>query len=888
MYNLIVDEVLKEVASTEQGLSTSEAKARLEANGANIIKKEKKKSLIAKIFNQLKNALIIILLFACLASVVVAVMEDNPSELINAGLILLIIILNTIIGLVQENKAETSMKSLNELTKPYAKVMRNGKVVKVKTEDIVVGDVVVLEAGDIVPADMRLIEVASLKIQDSAITGESMPVEKTTLVITAKNLPLGDRTNMAYMGSVVTYGRGYGVVTATGMETEMGKIADVIHGTKTEPTPLTKRLNKTVKILTYIILVISMCVFIADMIQGKSISESFMVAIALAVCIVPEGIVTCLTLTMALGVQRMSKNKAIVKHLSAVETLGSTQIICTDKTGTLTLNKMTVKDLYVLDEDKYEQEENPNFLELMNCMLLCNDTQLKIDDQGVISTLGDPTETALVHYGYSLNFNKDSFNGMFPRINEIPFDSERKLMTTVNSVGDKTIAYTKGAIDSLLERCTHILQDGVKREITQEDIQNITAKNHEFGNNALRVLAFANKEITGDLYNLDDSTESGLTFIGLVGLIDPPRNEVYDAIKTCKRAGITTVMITGDHKDTAFAIAKELKIASNPSQVVTGKELDAMSDSQLKEIINNCRVFARVNPEHKVRIVKAFQSKDKVVAMTGDGVNDAPSIKTADIGIGMGINGTDITKEVADVILTDDNFATIIDAVKEGRKIYSNILKNISYLISTGVAELIMLFTIIVICGNNFFTPALILWLNFVSDTVPALALGIEQSAPNIMEQKPQTHRGHLFSGMVGFNIIAYGIAQAILVLAVYFIGIYSFGISEVTATTMCFVTLCFLETFQAYNLKNDRESLFKTNPFNNKLLNWGALISIALTFLLIVFPFDKLKLALGITYLSGTEWLICIGVSFLIIPIAEIIKIFVRQYFNKKEKKSQ
>lgn len=882
MYNLVTDEVLKKVKSSANGLSQTEAEARLNENGPNMLKKAKKKSLFMKIIDQLRNVLILLLLMACVASIIVAILEKNSSELINAGLILVIIILNTTIGIVQENKAESAMESLQDMTKPYAKVYRDGKLVKVKTEELVLGDIVVLEAGDIVPADLRLIDVASLKIQDAAITGESMPQEKTNQVITAKNIPLGDRTNMAFMGSVVNYGRGIGVVTAVGMDTEMGKIADVLHASKAEPTPLTKRLNKTVKILTYLVVLISVVVFIADMIQGKSISESFMVAIALAVCIVPEGLVTCLTITMALGVQRMSKKKAIVRKLTAVETLGSTQVICSDKTGTLTLNKMTVKDVFVLNKNDYDLNDNPNFLELMNCMLLCNDSTLKLDDNDNLQTLGDPTETALVHYGYSLNYNKDNFDGMFPRVNEIPFDSERKLMTTLNTVGNKTIAYTKGAIDSLLEKCTHILENGKKRKITKKDIDKINETNTNFASRALRVLAYAYKEVTGDVYKIDKNIESELTFIGLTGMIDPPREEVFDAIKTCKEAGITTLMITGDHKDTAFAIARDLKIAEDISQVITGKELDLLSEEEFKDAIKNFRVFARVNPEHKVKIVKALKQQDLIVAMTGDGVNDAPSIKNADIGIGMGITGTDVTKEVADVILTDDNFATIVEAVKEGRKIYSNILKTIIYMLATGFAELLMLFTVMVIFGRDFFTPALILVLNFITDTLPAIALGLEKSEPNVMKRKPHNTRGHLLSGHVGINIIVYGIVQAALVLGVYFIGIYGYNLSNTTATTMAFVTMVGLEAFHAYNLKNETASIFKSQPFNNKLLNISTLCSLVLTIPFVVLPLTPIQNALGITTLSAVQLLICLGVSLMIIPIAELVKFFLRLKMEK------
>ena len=471
---------------------------------------------------------------------------------------------------------------------------------------------------------------------------------------------------------------------------------------------------------------------------------------------------------------------------------------------------------------------------------------------------------------------------MFPRVNEIPFDSERKLMTTLNTVGNKTIAYTKGAIDSLLEKCTHILENGKKRKITKKDIDKINETNTNFASRALRVLAYAYKEVTGDVYKIDKNIESELTFIGLTGMIDPPREEVFDAIKTCKEAGITTLMITGDHKDTAFAIARDLKIAEDISQVITGKELDLLSEEEFKDAIKNFRVFARVNPEHKVKIVKALKQQDLIVAMTGDGVNDAPSIKNADIGIGMGITGTDVTKEVADVILTDDNFATIVEAVKEGRKIYSNILKTIIYMLATGFAELLMLFTVMVIFGRDFFTPALILVLNFITDTLPAIALGLEKSEPNVMKRKPHNTRGHLLSGHVGINIIVYGIVQAALVLGVYFIGIYGYNLSNTIATTMAFVTMVGLEAFHAYNLKNETASIFKSQPFNNKLLNISTLCSLVLTIPFVVLPLTPIQNALGITTLSAVQLLICLGVSLMIIPIAELVKFFLRLKMEK------
>ncbi len=878
MYNLSVEECFEKLGTSANGLSSANAKKRLDENGKNKLKEKKKRSILMRILDQMKNVLLLLLIFACVASVVVAVLEDDMSELINAGIILIIIVLNTTIGVVQEVKAEKAIEGLKDLTKPYAKVMRNGKVTKIKTEDIVVGDIVVLEAGDIVPADVRFIEANSIKINDATLTGESVAGERNALVVEGKNLPLGDRTNMAFMGSIVTYGRGVGIVTATGMDTELGKIANVLQETNNNETPLTKRLNKTVKILTYVVMIIAAVVFVVDMISGKSISESFMVAIALAICIVPEGLLTCLTLTMAMGVQRMSKQKAIVRQLPAVETLGSTQVICSDKTGTLTLNKMTVKEIFTMCEDQ-ELEESENFHQLMNCMLLCNDTSTRLEEDGTFSTIGDPTETSLVYYGFERGFNKDTVNGAYPRLNEIPFDSERKLMTTLNRVGEQNICYTKGAVDNILTRCSHILDNGNVRILTDEDKEKILAQNTDMADKALRMLGFAYRTYDLDPYDSMNAevAESNLTFVGIVGMIDPPRPEVKDAIATCKDAGITVIMITGDHKDTAFAIARELGIANDKKQVMTGKQLNNMSDEQLTQALKEIRVFARVNPEHKVRIVKALKALDKIVAMTGDGVNDAPSIKSADIGIGMGITGTDVTKEVSNIILTDDNFSTIVSAVKEGRKIYDNVLKCIEYLLSTGIAELIMLFTVLVILRRDFLNPALILWLNFVSDTVSALALGVEKGAKDIMKRKPNTHNANLLKGFVGFNILVYGVIQAFLVLMVYFIGYDVIGLSTEKVITLCFVTLVFIEGFHSYNVKDERRSVFASNPFDNRLLNLGFISSFVLTFLFIGIPIPAIQSALGITTLTAVEWLICAGVGFLMVPIAELIKLCIK-----------
>lgn len=886
MYNVSIDECYERLESHSEGLSPSTARRRLEENGKNLLKQKKKRSVWLRIFDQLKNVLILLLVFACVASIVVAILENDAGELVNAGMILLIIILNTTIGVVQEVKAEKALAGLKDLTKPYAKVRRNGEIVRIKSENIVVGDIVVLEAGDFVPADIRFIHTASIKINDSTLTGESVPSERNAMVVEGRNLPLGDRTNMAYMGSTVAYGRGEGIVVATGMDTELGRITNILQEEKDEETPLTKRLNSTIRILSYIIVAISAVVFVSDIIIGKSVSESFMVAIALAVCIVPEGMLTCLTLTMALGVQRMSKQKAIVRSLPAVETLGSTQVICSDKTGTLTLNKMEVSAVYTMcDETLLNDSEN--YRQLINCMLLCNDTETKLNNDGELNLLGDPTETALVYYAYKNGFNKDTLNGAYPRLNEIPFDSERKLMSTLNEVEDDKICYVKGAVDNILTRCTYILDNGKVRIMTDADRDKVIEQNFIMGDNALRVLAFAYKNYENDPYILrSEYAESNLTFVGLAGMIDPPRPEVKDAIATCKNAGIKVIMITGDHKDTAFAIARELGIANDKRQVLTGKDLNNMKDEHLQKALATVRVFARVNPEHKVRIVKALKALNNVVAMTGDGVNDAPSIKTADIGIGMGVAGTDVTKEVSQIILTDDNFSTIVSAVKEGRKIYDNVLKCIEYLMSTGIAELVMLFTVIVVLRREFFNPALILWLNFISDTISALALGVEKGNKDIMRRPPNKHEKHLFSGFVGFNMVTYGLIQAFLVLMVYFISYDIIGLDATKVITLCFVTLTMIEAFQSYNMKDERRSLFASNPFDNSFLNWGFVYSFALCVLVVAIPIPFLQTALNITTLTLNEWLICIGVGFMTIPIAEFIKLCVKLSEPKHKKK--
>lgn len=911
-YSLEIEESLKTNDSSVNGLSSAEAKKRLEKNGKNILAQKRKVPAFVKFLKQFKDVLIIILLISCVVSVVIGAVEHSVNEFIDAGIIFVVVLVNAIIGFLQEQKSEKAMEALKNMTKPYCKVLRNNRSVKIKTEDLVVGDIVLLEAGDIVPADLRLIESSSLKIEESALTGESVAVEKDATVTLGKDVVLGDRVNMAYMGSVVTYGRGTGLVVATGMNTEMGKIASALADIDDTVTPLTKRIKSTSIIITVVVLLACLAVFVVELFTVGNVFSSFSMAIAIAVCAIPEGLPACNTVTMSLGVKRMSEERAIVKTLPAVETLGSTEVICSDKTGTLTLNKMTVKKTFffsdtceevnkfdvkavitgdasdsILTLDKIAEKSTTtfdrNFDELLKCMLLCNDTKVRFEDDK-LESIGDPTEIALVHYGYKLGFNKDKIDGKFKRLNEIPFDSDRKMMSVFNDFDGKINVYTKGAIDSVLSRCGRILENGKIRKITNSDREKIATANSEMAYGALRVLAFAFKTVEKIGKPTSANTENDLIFLGLVGMIDPPREEVKESIKVCKQAGITTIMITGDHKDTAFAIAKELGICSSESHVITGKELDEISDEKFAKAVNNYQVYARVSPEHKVKIVKALKANGKIVAMTGDGVNDAPSIKAADIGVGMGITGTDVTKEAADVILTDDNFATIVGAVKEGRRIYKTILNILIFLLGTSIAELMLLsFVLLVFRDQHFFTPALILWVNFVSDTFMGLALGFEKADADVMKRKPIKNKGNLFKGSAGFHILCSAIYCFVTTLAIYCGFTYGFKLSPQEVTTICFLYICFAEQFHAYNLKHENDSLFSTNPFDNRILNICFSVSWLLTALIVAIPMPALQSAMGITQINWWQWLFVLGSSILIIPVFEIIKLFVRMWQKRK-----
>lgn len=893
VYNSKIEDVFQKLESGELGLTSEEAKVKLEKFGRNALDEGKKMTLIQRFFEQLKDMMIIVLLVAALVSGIMAVINGHYADLIDSGLILLIVIMNAVIGLVQESNAEKALDALKDMNKPDAKVIRDGIQMSIKSEEIAIGDVVVLEAGDIVPADMRLIESVSLKIEEAALTGESVPSEKHVGELENENPPLGDRTNLCYSSGIVSYGRGKGVVFATGMSTEVGKIAKMLSSGGDDKTPLQQQLAKTAKILSFGVIAIAAVIFIFNLIfRDKaapimdSIIASFMIAVAIAVAAIPEGLPAVVTIVLSIGVKRMSARKAIVSNLPSVETLGCCEIICSDKTGTLTLNQMTVKELYTPENGNYSSAEvmmTDGSDLLVRGMVLCNDTK---ESEGVL--IGDPTETALVAYAKEIGFEGNSEK--YKRVDEKPFDSIRKLMSTVNLVEGKKVGHIKGAPDILINKCSKIYDGSEIRNINKSDKDKILSANSEMASKALRVLAVAVKYEELEL----ESIEEDMIFVGLVGMIDPPRPEVKDAVAVCKRAGMTAIMITGDHMDTAKAIASEIGILEEGKRAITGADLDKMSDEEFLQEIENIRVYARVSPENKVRIVKGFKSINKVVAMTGDGVNDAPSIHEADIGIGMGITGTDVSKGAADMVLADDNFATIVAAVEEGRKIYSNIKKAVQYLMSANIAEVVCLFitTVILsaIAGRNItiLTPVMILWINLVTDSLPALALGTEAAESDVMLYPPRKAGSSLFAGKTGLDIIIQGVMQSILVMVSFVLGEYVAGVgngNHGVAMTMAFITLCMIQLFHAYNLRSQNHSLFARNPFKNKFLNLAFLVGSVLTIVPLVIP-PVAKAIFDAVPLNGTQWGVALGLSVLIIPFVELQKL-VEEIIERKTGKT-
>lgn len=881
------EEVFKETSSSEKGLTSEQAQKRLEENGKNRLEEGKKKSVIRRLLEQFADPMIIILIVAAAISGITAAFEGGfPSDVI---IILFVVILNAILGVVQESKAEKAIEALQEMAAATSKVERDGKVMQIKSEDLVVGDVIILEAGDAVPADARIIESASLKIEEAALTGESVPVNKFIDIInlkdTEKDVPLGDRKNMMYMGSSVVYGRGRAVVTATGMDTEMGKIAGALAQAQDGQTPLQKKLAQLSKILSFIVIGICAVIFaigiIRELVTGNQIGlefllDTFMIAVSLAVAAIPEGLAAVVTVVLSIGVTNMSKKNAIIRKLTAVETLGCAQIICSDKTGTLTQNKMTVVEHYGDDEKM-----------LATGMALCTD--VNIDENKEI--IGEPTEAALVAYALTLDLNKNDLSKSEPRVAEAPFDSMRKMMSTVHSKDGAYIQYTKGAPDEVLKCCTKILKDGKIRDITEADRTEILKKNKEYADRALRVLACSFKELSEiPADQSPEALEKDLVFCGLVGMIDPVRPEVKAAIEECRTAGIRPIMITGDHKDTATAIAMELGIIDSPDAAITGAQLNEISDEDFEKDVEKYSVYARVQPEHKVRIVNAWKKRGMITAMTGDGVNDAPSIKSADIGVGMGITGTDVTKNVADMVLADDNFATIVSAVEEGRRIYDNIRKSIQFLLASNLSEVLSIFFANLL-GFTILKPVHLLWINLVTDCFPALALAMEKGEKNIMSRPPRNSKDGIFSGGVGFDIFYQGLFVTGLTLAAYFIGHYiEAGVWEITNSpdgmTMAFLTMSMCEIFHSLNMRSQRGSTVAMTfrGSHNMYLFGSCLMSLLMTTIVIYVPF--LANAFDFQPIDLMEYAVALALAFAIIPLVEIVKAIERAVDKRKVKK--
>ena len=877
------EEVLKNLDTSVDGLSTAQAKERLDAYGYNELDEGEKRSLLSKFIDQFKDLMIIILLVAAALSVI----TEGMHGLTDACIILAVVVLNAAFGVYQEGQAEAAIEALKNMSSPMARVRRDGHVVEIDSRELVPGDIVLLEAGDVVPADMRLLEAASLKIEEAALTGESVPVEKDVTETVEAEAGIGDRVNMGYQNSNVTYGRGTGVVTNTGMYTEVGKIADMLANADESQTPLKQSLEQLSKTLTYLIVAIALVTFLVSVfIRGEQPLEGLMVAVALAVAAIPEGLPAIVTILLSLGTTTLAKRNSIVRKLPAVETLGSTEIIASDKTGTLTMNQMTVEKVYTngqLQNASTELGADNTTLRIMN---FANDTKVAPDGK----LIGDPTETALVQFGLDHNFDVRDVLKSEPRVAELPFDSDRKLMSTIHKEADGTyFVAVKGAPDQLLKRVTRIEINGEVRPITDEDKQAILATNKDLAKQALRVLMMAYKT-TNDIPTLESAVvESDLIFSGLVGMIDPERPEAAEAVRVAKEAGIRPIMITGDHQDTAEAIAKRLGIIDpndTEDHVFTGAELNELSDEEFQKVFKQYSVYARVSPEHKVRIVKAWQNDGKVVAMTGDGVNDAPSLKTADIGIGMGITGTEVSKGASDMVLADDNFATIIVAVEEGRKVFSNIQKSIQYLLSANMAEVFIIF-FATLFGWDVLQPVHLLWINLVTDTLPAIALGVEPAEPGIMTHKPRGRQSNFFDGGVFGAIMYQGVFQTILVLAVYGWGLafpehHTQTEIHADALTMAFATLGLIQLLHAFNVKSVYQSVFKVGLFRNKTFNWAIPVAFVLLMATIVVPgFNNL---FHVSHLSLTQWLAVIVGSFLIVVLVELVKAIQRALGKDKD----
>ncbi len=864
-YNKSVEEVLATFGTTREGLSEEVASERAADTQKLLIKKEKKQSFLSKFFAQIKDLMVLVLLVSGVVSIIIGITQKSSGEIIDGAIILGIVIMNALFGVYQERKSERAIESLKNMTEPETLVMREGKVSKIKTTSLVHGDIVLLSSGAIVPADLRLIESANLKISEASLTGESEPVTKAAGEVYAGEVNLAERKNMAFASSIVENGHGRGVVVGIGKETEIGKIAESLKDTKKELTPLQKSIQGVGKVLTYLILLVASITFILEVVCDPShILRAFLTAVAISVAAIPESLPAVITIIMSLGISKLSKQKAIVKRMHAVETLGACDVICSDKTGTITQNKMKTTDFFT-----FFDKISPDFDIFLNCMTLCNDAQM-----GKVGFQGGSTEVALAEFARSCGVNKIDAEKKYPRLDDVAFSSERKYMITLNSVNGKNVCFMKGALDRVLKKCDFYLKDGQVFPLDEKAKNKILSANEKMCEKALRVISFAFKEQTNRQID-----EESYVFLGLCGLQDPPRPEIEDAVKKCRRAGMRPVMITGDYKDTAYAIAKKVGIVKSADEVISGDELDRLSKEEFEQIVEKKNVFARVSPQHKVMIVEALKKRGHIVAMTGDGVNDAPSLKKADIGIGMGKTGTDVTKDVADILITDDNFASIIVAVEEGRKIYSNIQKTIKYLFSANMAEILALFLItIILPGYTFLLPVQILFVNLITDSLPAIALGVEPVESEVMTLKPRNPKEGLFGGGVGTSIFVLGAIQTLLTMGAYLFGLSFY--SETAAITMAFYTLNFIQLFYMFTARTN-DFCFKSNPFKNKFFNLSLLLGFGL---LILIATTNLTSILKLQKLDALCWLVVAALSLSIILIGELYKFFERLIKRRKK----
>ena len=860
-HNTPQEDLLKELrTSLEAGLSSQEAQQRLGQYGENKLAEKKKKTNLQRFLEQFKDAMIIILLLAAAVSFVVACFGHDPMEFFEPLLILLIVVLNAVLGMVQEAKAEKALDALKSMSAPHARVLRDGKEQVIDAAQLVPGDVIRLEAGDFIPADARLLKSVSLKSEESALTGESVPSEKDAAALVEEKAPLGDRSNMVFSGCSVTYGTATAVVTGTGMNTEMGKIAGLLEGEEEGQTPLQQKLAQLGKYLGFVALAACAVIFVVGLVNGINVLEIFMTAVSLAVSAIPEGLPAIVTIVLAIGVQRMVKKNALIRRLPAVETLGSASVICSDKTGTLTQNRMTLVKLWVNGEPELETvsaSNTPTARELLRYGALCCDGSVVYKEDGTEQHIGDPTETSILVAAHKNGMEQDELNRQYPRLAELPFDSDRKLMTSVNQIDGKIVAIVKGAFDMMAARCV------------SGDLEAAKEKNEEMSRGALRVLAVGYKFLEKAPEDpTSEELENGLTLLGLVGMIDPPRPEAKAAVATCRQAGIKPVMITGDHVVTASAIAKELGILGDGDKAITGAQLDAMTEEQLDQEVEHISVYARVSPENKIRIVKAWQRKGQVVSMTGDGVNDAPALKAADIGCAMGITGTDVAKGAADMTLTDDNFATIVDAVREGRGIYANIKKVVGFLLGTNIGEVLTVFFAMILWHKTPLLSMQLLWINLVTDSLPAISLGMEAVEADVMDHKPKPKSEGIFAHGLGIQVVLQGCMFALLTLAAFVLG-QRYGGSLEAGQTMAFMVLALTQIVQSFNMRSQR-SLFAIGPFSNKKLNGAALLSLALVCLVL---FTPVRIAFGLVLLPGWLYLVGLGLILVPLPVMELAK---------------